>query len=75
MARAQAFDAGLIGLGGVVAPEAGTITLLDHPDERVVVVSYAFDLNVPVMVEHGGLTGSYPVTEGEEANLSVGLVS
>ena len=75
LAREQAFDAGLIGPGGVVPLEAGPITLMDHPDKRWVVVSHASDLNIPVVGERKGLTVHPAVMEGEGVNLGEGIGS
>lgn len=33
----KAFDAGLIGPGGVIAPEAGFVVFVDHPEETLIV--------------------------------------
>ncbi|KAM1406088.1 hypothetical protein ACFXTH_000794 [Malus domestica] len=68
-ARELAFDAGLIGPGGVVAPEAEHITLHDRPEheawmlvpEAFLVNEQGFDLNVePDTVG----VGAFVVTEG-----------
>lgn len=67
--REKAFDTGLIGPGDVVAPEAGPIVLMNHPEERGVMgdsdeslqIIHAFDHNVPIVVEQEGLSDSLPV--------------
>lgn len=67
----------------MVAPEAGPIVLLTHIGEGGVVedsdesleTSHAFDLNVPIVVEHDWFPDPLPVTGGDGDILGVGFLS
>lgn len=76
--RERAFDAGLIGPGGVIAPGAGMIELASHPEEfednggniEVVQQGRNIDLNMPILEvgedESARICGGSAIGEGVE---------
>ncbi|KAM1457542.1 hypothetical protein ACFX13_035562 [Malus domestica] len=79
----KAFNDSLIGPEGVIALEARSIVLKNHPKEGVVVgvsnevlqPSHYIDLNIPIVVEQEWLSGTLPKMEVVGAGLGDGLLS